>query len=362
MDTLNLGRAAEARSDRAVSPRNTEPASGGGIKAPPVGIVVANHDNAAYVARALASIARQTVQDLRVVVVDDASTDHSDAVIRETLSRLGDRRFDYVRLTRNLGQAGAVRSGLARLDTPFVCFLDSDDVWYDGFLAAHLAVHLNSDFPVALTYCDSHVIDAADRLIAGTAWWFDFEPEIRLARPVEPARLPRLDPASGQLAYPVNAKVTFRPRWSVDAATNSTASMMLRRSFVDLALVVPDAALRLYLDYYLASFALLMTGAMAIDQTLYAYRMHGQNKHSDGAVPGGAYNSGSRPWQPIARGILRQILAVLDDDPERFARVFGRPRVDLARRSLRAALRPPLLAQPLAALRTMLTMASRART
>ena len=362
MDTLNLGRAAEDRSAPAVSPRNAEPVPAGSIKAPTVGVVVANHDNAAFVGRALASIARQTVQDLRVVVVDDASTDGSDAAIRDALDRLGDRRFDYVRLGRNLGQAGAVRCGLARLDTPFVCFLDSDDVWYEGFLAAHLAVHLNGDFPVALTYCDSHVIDAADRLIAGTAWWFDFKPEAQVARPVEPARLPRLDPASGQLTYPVTAKVIFQPQWSADAATNSTASMMLRRSFVDLVLVVPDAALRLYLDYYLASFALLMTGAMAIDQALYGYRMHGRNKHSDGAVLGGAYTGGSRPWQPIARAIQRQILAVLDDDPERFAQAFGRPRVEFARRSLRAALRPPLLAQPLAALRTMLTMASRART
>ena len=35
----------------------------------------------------------------------------------------------------------AIRRGMALLDTPFVCFLDSDDVWYDGFVARHLAVH-----------------------------------------------------------------------------------------------------------------------------------------------------------------------------------------------------------------------------
>src|SRR5690242_20253014 len=36
--------------------------------APPVGIVVANHNNAAYVENAIDSVARQTVRDLSVVI------------------------------------------------------------------------------------------------------------------------------------------------------------------------------------------------------------------------------------------------------------------------------------------------------
>jgi len=141
--------------------------------APPVGVVIANHNNGAFVEKAIESVARQTVRDLQVVVVDDASTDRSDEVIRRCLARLGDTRFRYVKLGTNLGQAGALRRGMSELDTPFVCFLDSDDLWYDDFVARHLAVHMNADFPVALTYCDSHVIDGNDRILAGTAWWFD---------------------------------------------------------------------------------------------------------------------------------------------------------------------------------------------
>ena len=141
--------------------------------APPVGVVIANRNNGAFVERTIESAARQSVRDLRVVVVDDASTDDSDEVIRRCLTRLDDCRFRYVALETNVGQAGAVLRGLAGLDTPFVCFLDSDDVWYEDFVARHLAVHLNADFPVAMTYCDSHIIDADDRLLAGTAWWFD---------------------------------------------------------------------------------------------------------------------------------------------------------------------------------------------
>src|SRR5689334_23848722 len=64
--------------------------------APTVGVVVANHNNAAFVERAIDSVARQTVRDLSVVVVDDASTDRSDEAIRRCLARLDDARFRYV--------------------------------------------------------------------------------------------------------------------------------------------------------------------------------------------------------------------------------------------------------------------------
>ena len=156
--------------------------------APPVGVVIANHNNCAFVDRAIESVARQSVRDLQVVVVDDASTDSSDEVIRRSLARLDDTRFRYVKLATNLGQAGTLRRGMAELDTPFVCFLDSDDLWYDDFVARHLAVHMNADFPVALTYCDSHVIDADDRLLTGTAWWFDSDnPQAWAQRSIAPA-------------------------------------------------------------------------------------------------------------------------------------------------------------------------------
>ena len=154
--------------------------------APPVGVVIANHNNCAFVEKAIESVAHQTVRDLQVVVVDDASTDRSDEVIRRCLARLGDTRFRYVKLGTNLGQAGALRRGMAELDTPFVCFLDSDDLWYDDFVARHLAVHMNADFPVALTYCDSHIIDADDRILAGTAWWFDSDkPQAKAQRTID---------------------------------------------------------------------------------------------------------------------------------------------------------------------------------
>lgn len=289
--------------------------------APPVGVVIANYNNGAFVGRAIESVARQSFRNLRTVIVDDASTDNSDEEIRNCLARLGDSRFAYIRLDANVGQTGAIRRGLAQLDTPFVGFLDSDDMWYEDFIERHLCVHMNAAFPVALTYCDSHIVDGHDHLLAGTAWWF--EPGAAASNGLDSSAVPSIDGAAGQFSFARNGRLTHHPHWTPLSATNSMASMMFRRSFVDLVLVVPDQELRLYLDYYLSTFAGLLTGSIAIHDALYAYRMHGSNKHSNAAVMGGTYNSSTKDWGPISIHILQLVQRMLDEQASSIRAAFG---------------------------------------
>jgi glycosyltransferase involved in cell wall biosynthesis len=310
--------------------------------APPVGVVIPNHDTSAFVVEAIESVAHQTVRDLQVVVVDDASTDRSDAVIRDCLDRLGDSRFRYVKNDDNLGQFGSVRRGLALLSTPFVCFLDSDDVWYDRFVERHLTAHLNTDFPVAMTFCDSHVIDGAGRMLAGTAWWFDSKPNEPPERTIDFSLIPALDPTTGTLSYPAKTEVSLRTGWTPAAGTNSTASMMFRRSFVDLVLVPEvDTRLRLSVDYYLSTLAYLLTGVIAVHEPLYAYRMHGSNKHSNLGVPGGPYNTSEKPWQSVRDPVLEVVLDTLRSQATHICRVFGEDRHAEALSQVEQALAKP---------------------
>lgn len=304
--------------------------------APPVGVVIANHDNSAYVASAIESVARQSVRDIRVVVIDDASGDDSDRVIRDCLETLADERFRYRRLPSNVGQLGALRRGMAELDTPFICFVDSDDVWCEDFVARHLEVHLNGDFPVALTYCDSRIMDGTGRLLAGTAWWFDSDPSLPPQRPLASELLPSLDRSTGAIAYPATRTLTFSARWSPTGATNTTTSMMFRRDFLDLVFPPSDDGLRLYADFYLSTMASLLTGTIAIHDALYVYRMHGANKHSNAAVFGGAYNSSTKAWGPIRAAVLALVHEVLLDRSAAIRTAFGDQRYDYAVASVEA--------------------------
>jgi mycofactocin system glycosyltransferase len=79
-------------------------------------VVIPVRDRAARLERTLAALA-----GLRVVVVDDASVDAE--AVGAVVHRFGAR---LLRLTENLGPAGARNRGLAEVTTPYVAFVDSD--------------------------------------------------------------------------------------------------------------------------------------------------------------------------------------------------------------------------------------------
>lgn len=117
-----------------------------------VSVVVSNYNYARFLPAALDSVLAQTHRELDVVVVDDGSTDESLAV----LARYGGR----IRVLRqeNAGVSAARNAGIAASRGGAVAFLDSDDVWDHGKIAAQV-VRL-ADERVGLVYCGIEYIDA----------------------------------------------------------------------------------------------------------------------------------------------------------------------------------------------------------
>ena len=295
--------------------------------APPVGVVIANHNNGAFVEKAIESVARQTVRDLQVVVVDDASTDHSDEVIRRCLARLGDTRFRYVKLGTNLGQAGALRRGMSELDTPFVCFLDSDDLWNEDFLERHLAAHLNESYAVGFTACNARLIDGQGKLIAGCVYWFGKDrasaDRDRAFAPIDPARVPKLDVAAKTAHWQKQTPYRLYTKRAVHWVWVSTSSMMFRRSLIDLVFPDDDETFRLHMDFYVVVMAQMVAGSLLIDEALYAYRLHGRNGAADNPVLGGRLHLSSRNWGNTYTVMLDRMLATMERDRERFVTSLG---------------------------------------
>jgi len=102
---------------------------------PDVSVVLATHDRAACLPRAIASALAQEGARLELIVVDDASTDGTPAY----LASLTDPRIRIIRAERNLGPGGARNLGLAAARADLVAFLDSDDAYRAGRLARPLA-------------------------------------------------------------------------------------------------------------------------------------------------------------------------------------------------------------------------------
>ena len=95
---------------------------------PELSVVVIGYNDRANLPRAITSVQRQTLRNLEIIVVDDASTDGS-ADVAEKLAT-NDPRISVVRLPENSGGCSAPRNaGLERARAPYVMFLDSDDVY-----------------------------------------------------------------------------------------------------------------------------------------------------------------------------------------------------------------------------------------
>ena len=93
---------------------------------PLVTIIVPGRDVAVFATEALASLRAQTFAAWRAILVDDGSADATGEVFAEAAA--SDARFTVVRHGAPRGLGAARNTGLDLVSTPFVGFLDADDV------------------------------------------------------------------------------------------------------------------------------------------------------------------------------------------------------------------------------------------
>ncbi|HSE53159.1 MAG TPA: glycosyltransferase family A protein [Gemmatimonadales bacterium] len=94
-----------------------------------ISVVIPCHNNGAHVAETLTSVRAQTRKPLEVIVVDDASTDDSAAVVA------GFQEVRFLGLPRNSGVSLARNTGLFAARGEMVAWLDADDIWEPDHLA-----------------------------------------------------------------------------------------------------------------------------------------------------------------------------------------------------------------------------------
>jgi glycosyltransferase involved in cell wall biosynthesis len=100
-----------------------------------VSVIIASHNFGQYITEAVMSILTQGVDDVEVIVVDDASTDDT----RVHLARITDPRLRVEYLPK-VGVGAARNHGLRLARGRFIGFLDADDRWCPGKLKAQIDV------------------------------------------------------------------------------------------------------------------------------------------------------------------------------------------------------------------------------
>ncbi|HUF08094.1 MAG TPA: glycosyltransferase family 2 protein, partial [Rhodothermales bacterium] len=137
---------------------------------PLISVILPTFNRPGYLREAAASILGQTVEDLELLIVDDCSTDETDAVIADLCRE--DRRVAGLRTESNGGCNRARNLALDRAKGRCIAFLDDDDVAVPGRFESCLAA-LEARPSSGFASCGYGFIDARGTRLPGSAPEFD---------------------------------------------------------------------------------------------------------------------------------------------------------------------------------------------
>lgn len=118
-----------------------------------VSIVTPSFNQASYLEQAIRSVLDQDLAEIEYIVMDGGSTDGSVEIIKKYASKLA-----YWSSEKDAGQADAINKGMGRARGEIVAWLNSDDTYLPGAVAAAVrAFEQNPD--VVLVYADMLAVD-----------------------------------------------------------------------------------------------------------------------------------------------------------------------------------------------------------
>lgn len=119
-----------------------------------VSIIMPSYNTAKYIDETINSVLKQTYTEWELIIVDDCSTDETDAVVSKYLT---DERIKYLKNEVNSGAAITRNRALREASGKWIAFLDSDDLWQPEKLEKQLKFMV--DGGVAFSFSDYEVID-----------------------------------------------------------------------------------------------------------------------------------------------------------------------------------------------------------
>lgn len=122
---------------------------------PLVSVVIPTRNRADLLAEAVAGAGSQTVEDIEIIVVDDASQDHTPKLLAELAA--ADRRIRVERNEARRGGPAARNRGVLQARGAVLALLDDDDTWEPHKLERQLAA-LDHDPGLVAVSCDHRVV------------------------------------------------------------------------------------------------------------------------------------------------------------------------------------------------------------
>jgi len=118
---------------------------------PLISVVIPTYNHADFLKVAISSVLAQTYQNLEIVVVDNHSHDHTNAVV----DSFNDDRIQLHKINNNGIIAASRNLGVDQAKGDWIAYLDSDDYWYPTRLQC-LVDSMDSDFKYDVMSTDEY--------------------------------------------------------------------------------------------------------------------------------------------------------------------------------------------------------------
>ena len=116
-----------------------------------VSIIMPSYNTGRFIRETIESVLKQTYSDWELIIVDDCSTDDTDAVVAPYLA---DSRILYIKNDVNSGAAISRNRALREAKGKWIAFLDSDDIWLPEKLEKQIAFMEQNGYDFSYTsYC-----------------------------------------------------------------------------------------------------------------------------------------------------------------------------------------------------------------
>ena len=134
---------------------------------PLISIIIPTFNRASMLDNSIESVRQQTFSDWELIIVDDASTDETENVIRKHMAE--DIRIRYIKHNSNIGANATRNRGIQESSGDYIAFLDDDDRWNPDKLS--LQYDYFKEHPdVGVVYCGYRYIDQNSKSIFKIEW------------------------------------------------------------------------------------------------------------------------------------------------------------------------------------------------
>ena len=99
-----------------------------------ISIIIPAYKAEVYIKEALESIAKQTYKQWEVIVVEDASKDQTESIVKDFSASVPQNQVKFIRHEVNKGLGATRNTAIRQAEGEYIAFLDHDDAWQSNHL------------------------------------------------------------------------------------------------------------------------------------------------------------------------------------------------------------------------------------